>query len=121
MSNQPLQNKWCLCRQRDFLEKTVADLKSKLGQEVSNHARDYNKLLQENMQLVKEIAAMRGEVKSAQGNRIGAQARIRRGSPRASKDSIAAAAANNRSGPAGLGTALQRVCCACCQNAMLRT
>lgn len=35
-----------LCRQRDYLEKTVADLKSKLAMEATNHGREQHKALQ---------------------------------------------------------------------------
>lgn len=56
-------------RQRDYLERTVEALKSKLNKDVERHRRDNMKIMQENVALIKEINELRKELKAAKGFR----------------------------------------------------
>lgn len=80
-------------RQRDYLEKTVDQLKRKLKQESDKSKKEYTKVMQENVALIKEISELRREIKglkavgavpagpsgAAMLGSTGGSARVRRG------------------------------------------
>jgi predicted RNase H-like nuclease (RuvC/YqgF family) len=50
-------------RQRDYLERTVRSLKSKLDKDTQLHRTDNLRIMQENVALIKEISELRREIK----------------------------------------------------------
>jgi cilia- and flagella-associated protein 57 len=62
-------------RQRDYLEKTVRSLKSKLDKDMQLHRTDNLRIMQENVALIKEINELRREIKmlKSQGCRLPGQ------------------------------------------------
>eukprot|EP01006_Ploeotia_vitrea_P032137 TRINITY_DN64396_c0_g1_i1.p1 TRINITY_DN64396_c0_g1~~TRINITY_DN64396_c0_g1_i1.p1 ORF type:complete len:1185 (+),score=181.09 TRINITY_DN64396_c0_g1_i1:77-3631(+) len=51
-------------RQRDYLEKTVESLKRKLVKDADSHKADTNRIMNENVVLIKEINELRREIKT---------------------------------------------------------
>ena len=51
-------------RQKEFLEKTVETLKRKLAKEAEGHRDENARIMQENMDLIKEINELRREMKA---------------------------------------------------------
>lgn len=51
-------------RQRDYLEKTVRSLKTKLEKDMQLHRTDNLRIMQENVALIKEINELRREIKT---------------------------------------------------------
>lgn len=56
-------------RQRDYLERTVDSLKLKLNKDTERHRRDHNKIVSENVALIKEINELRRDLKAAKATR----------------------------------------------------
>eukprot|EP00698_Gefionella_okellyi_P006107 TRINITY_DN15567_c0_g1_i1.p1 TRINITY_DN15567_c0_g1~~TRINITY_DN15567_c0_g1_i1.p1 ORF type:complete len:1180 (-),score=311.31 TRINITY_DN15567_c0_g1_i1:65-3577(-) len=50
-------------RQREYLERSVASLKTKLGKETDRHKKENIRIMQENVQLIREINDLRREIK----------------------------------------------------------
>eukprot|EP00951_Prasinocladus_malaysianus_P048765 scaffold662198_cov50-Prasinocladus_malaysianus.AAC.1 len=55
---------WEYNRQREYLEKTVDNLKRKLSKDMDLHRTDNMRIMQENVALIKEINELRREIKA---------------------------------------------------------